>query len=139
MARRGSSIGFFGIFGRSEDLRRLDTAMRAAGLHPALVPEGVKLTIVNLMKDHAPTGEPPHQAYPPVADLLAYCILGREHFVASNGEERCRAVESRIERALETGEGADAQMILLTLHARLTDREVVERYDLRVEEGGSSR
>ncbi|TWG92589.1 hypothetical protein L598_004900000200 [Mesorhizobium sp. J18] len=135
MARRGSSIGFFGIFGRSEDLRRLDTAMRAAGLHPALVPEGVKLAIVNLMKDHAPTGEPPPQAYQPVADLVAYCILGKEHFNASNGEERCRTVESRIERAPESGEGADAQMILLTLHAGLAEREVVERYDLRAEEG----
>ena len=35
------------MFGRSGDLRQLDAALRAADLHPALVPEGVKLTLVN--------------------------------------------------------------------------------------------
>ncbi len=37
-------LGFFGIFGRSHELRRLDQAVRAVGLHPVLVPEAVKLT-----------------------------------------------------------------------------------------------
>ena len=29
MARRGLSIGFFGLFGRSPELREFDTALRA--------------------------------------------------------------------------------------------------------------
>ena len=51
--RRRSSIGFMGIFGRSADLRQLDEALRSVDLHPRLVPEAVKLTVVNLLKDHA--------------------------------------------------------------------------------------
>ncbi|TIV36544.1 MAG: hypothetical protein E5V96_26260, partial [Mesorhizobium sp.] len=61
MARRRSSLGFLGMFGRSGDLRQLDEALRKADLHPALVPEGVKLTIVNLMNDRWPD-EPPADA-----------------------------------------------------------------------------
>jgi hypothetical protein len=39
--RKMSSIGLFGIFGRSEDLRALDAALRAVDLHPKLVPEAI--------------------------------------------------------------------------------------------------
>ena len=87
MARRRSSLGFLGMFGRSGDLRQLDAALRGVDLHPALVPEGVKLTIVNLMKDHWPD-EPPPQAYPSVAQLFGYCIAGPEAFERANGRER---------------------------------------------------
>src|SRR5262250_700735 len=52
MARRGSSFGFMGMFGRSHDLRQLDQALRSVDVHPAVVPEAVKLTTVNLPKDH---------------------------------------------------------------------------------------
>jgi len=41
------------MFGRSHDLRQLDQALRSVDVHPAVVPEAVKLTIVNLLKDHA--------------------------------------------------------------------------------------
>jgi hypothetical protein len=126
MAKRRSSLGFLGMFGRSGDLRQLDAALRGVDLHPALVPEGVKLTIVNLMKDHWPD-EPPPQAYPPVAQLFGYCIAGPEAFELSNGAER------RIEAALEAGDSFDAQIILMTLHAKLISGEVVERYGLRTD------
>src|SRR5947209_13388433 len=53
MARRGSSFGFMGMFGRSHDLRQLDQALRSVDVHPAVVPEAVKLTTVNLLKGHA--------------------------------------------------------------------------------------
>lgn len=79
MAQRRSSLGFLGMFGRSGDLRQIDTALRGADLHPALVPEGVKLTLVNLMTDRWPD-EPPPQAYPDVARLFSYCIAGPEAF-----------------------------------------------------------
>lgn len=134
MTRRNSSLGFFGIFGRSEDLRHLDRALRVVDLHPALVPEGVKLTIVNLMKDAWPDSDPPAEAYPPLAGLFAYCVVGREAFVRVNGEERLSDVETRIERALEGEESLDAQLVLLALHARLVNPEVIERYGLSAEE-----
>ena len=135
MTRRNASLGFFGMVGRSSDLRQLDQALRAVDLHPALVPEGVKLTIVNLMKDHWPQGEPPAEAYPPLAGLFAYCVVGREAFLRVNGEARVADVEARIETALDGGESLDAQLVLLALHARLANPEVVERFGLEAGEG----
>lgn len=117
------------MFGRSGDLRELDTALRGVDLHPALVPEGVKLTIVNLMKDHW-SEEPPSQAYPPVAQLFGYCISGPEAFERANGRNYMEEAEQRIEAALEAGDGFDAEIVLLALHAKLINPEVVERFGL---------
>lgn len=133
MARRRSSIGFFGLFGRSGDLRELDAALRSADLHPALVPEGVKLTIVNLMKDHWPD-EPPAHAYPPVAELFAYCVAGPEPFERANGRERLVDAERRLETALDVPDGFDAGIVLLALHAKLISADVVERFGIASEE-----
>lgn len=135
MARRGSSIGFLGRFGRSGDLRQLDAALRTVDLHPALVPEGVKLTIVNLLKDHFDVDEPPAHAYAPAACLVAYCALGAGAFAAANGEPPAIAVERRIEAATAAGAGHDADLILLCLHAGLIQPAVVDRFDLSAEEG----
>lgn len=117
------------MFGRSGDLRELDAALRGVDLHPALVPEGVKLTIVNLMKDHWPD-EPPPQAYPSLAQLFCYCIAGPEAFELANGLELRLDAERRIEAALVAGDSFDAQIVLMALHARLISAEVVERYGL---------
>lgn len=132
MARRQSSLGFLGRFGRSEDLRSLDSALRAVDLHPALVPEGVKLTIVNLMKDHL-GDEPPEASYLPLAGLFAYCAVGPDAFENVNGAERMADVEARIEAALVAGDSLDAQLVLLALHARLIQPAVVERFGLSAE------
>lgn len=129
MAPRRSSIGLFGLFGRSGDLRQLDAALRAADLHPALVPEGVKLTIVNLMKDHW-REEPPASAYPPLARLLAYCVAGPDAFGDVNGRDGAEDVERRIEAALDLPDSLDARLMLLALHAKLINSDVVDRFDL---------
>src|ERR1700751_1476470 len=115
------------MFGRSGDLRPLDDALRKADLHPALVREGVKLTIVNLMNDRWPD-EPPADAYSSVAQLCGYCVAGPETFEQANGKELTLEVEGRIEAALEAGDSFDAQIVLMTLHAKLINAEVVERY-----------
>ena len=133
MARRRSSLGFLGLYGRSGDLRSLDAALRAADLHPALVPEGVKLTIVNLMKDRWPD-EPPPQAYPPVAELFAYCVAGPDPFERANGADRRVDAERRIETALDAPDSFDAGIVLLALHAKLISAEVVERFGLESDE-----
>ncbi|MER8752509.1 hypothetical protein NKH57_25150 [Mesorhizobium sp. M1050] len=132
MAGRRSSLGFLGMFGRSSDLRQLDVALRAADLHPALVPEGVKLTIVNLMKDHW-SDEPPTKAYAEVAQLFSYCVAGPETFESSHGLPRRQDVERRVEAAVQAGDSFDAQIVLMTLHAKLISAEVVERYGLGTE------
>ncbi|MGX8010395.1 hypothetical protein ACVDG8_016245 [Mesorhizobium sp. ORM8.1] len=132
MAKRRSSLGFLGMFGRSGDLRQLDDALRQADLHPALVSEGVKLTLVNLMNDRWPD-EPPADAYSSAAQLCGYCVAGPQVFEQANGSERTQDVERRIEAALEAGDSLDAQIVLMTLHAKLINAEVVERYGLSAE------
>ncbi|WP_173933620.1 hypothetical protein [Chelativorans sp. Marseille-P2723] len=134
MVRRGSSIGFFGIFGRSEDLRRLDAGLRQAGLHPALVPEGVKLAATSLIAD-ADEPDPPPERYPPVAELMAFCALGEEVFGKENGAARLATICQRVEAALEAGAGRDAQIILLMLHARLIQPDIIDRYGIYAENG----
>lgn len=135
MARSRSSLGFLGRFGRSHDLRQLDEALRAVDLHPGVVPEAVKLTIVNLLKDHAIGEEPAPQAYRAAAELVAYCMVGASGLAASNPPAVVEHVERRIERALDEGASLDAQLILLTLHAKVIQPSVVERFGLRSDEG----
>lgn len=133
MARRSSSFGIFGIFGRSHDLRELDRALRAVDLHPRLVPEAVKLTTVNLLKNHAGGHEPPQDAYHTAAEMVAYCMIGAEAFAGANGDPLALKVERRIEAALTAGDSLDAQLILLTLHAGVTQPSVVREFRLTSE------
>lgn len=130
MTRQRPSMGFLGRFGRSSDLRQLDEALRALDLHPNLVPEPVKITVVNLLKDHAGGGIPAAQDYEGAAEIVAYCMVGADGFASANGQGAARGVESRIEAALLTGDSLDAQLILLTLHAEVIQPSVVERFGL---------
>jgi hypothetical protein len=130
MVRRRPSLGLFGIFGRSPKLRQLDQAFRALDLHPRLVPEAVKLTIVSLLEDHAVNGEPTLQAYRNAAEIVGYCMLGAGAFVSEDEPERLADVERRIERALEFSSTLDAKLVLLTLHARVIQPSVVEHFQL---------
>lgn len=130
MTRQRPSMGFLGRFGRSSDLRQLDDALRALDLHPNLVPEAVKITAVNLLKDHAGGGTPGAQDYAKAAEIVAYCMVGADGFGGANGEAAARRVEARIEAALKFGDSLDAQLILLTLHAGVIQPSVVERFGL---------
>jgi hypothetical protein len=130
MARTRSSLGLFGIFGRSADLRQIDQALRSVDIHPRLVPEAVKLTAVALLKDHAIGPEPAPQSYRAAAEILAYCMIGPDGFGGANGEDLTHAVERRIEAALEKPEGLDAQLVLLTLHAKIIQPSVVHQFQI---------
>jgi len=130
MARRYSSLGLFGIFGRSADLRAFDQALRAIDLHPRLVPEAVKLTAVALLKDHATGDEPEPKAYRAAAEIIGYCMIGPEGFAGANDEALTEQVEHRIEWALETGDNLDAKLVLLTLHAKVIQPSVIYRFQL---------
>jgi uncharacterized membrane protein len=132
MTRRRPSFGIFGVFGRSGDLCALDEAFRAAGLHPALVPDAVKLTVLNVLKDAK--GEAlAAQDYAEAAALLGYCTLGCDVFAAANGSPAAAAAEHRIEAAIEAGDGLDASLILLTLHAAIVHPGVKETYQFEIE------
>jgi hypothetical protein len=133
MQGRFPSIGFLGRFGRSSDLRQLDEALRALDLHPNLVPEPVKITTVNLLKDHAAGTKPAAQAYRAAAQIVGYCMIGADGFAGANGEPLTHEVEHRIEAALQAGDSLDAQLILLTLHANVIQPSVVDRFGLETD------
>jgi len=130
MARRYSSIGLFGIFGRSSDLRQIDQALRAVDIHPRLVPEAVKLTIVSLLKQRAEGGDPAPNAYRAAAEIVGYCMIGADAFAAANDAQLELDVERRIELALISGTNLDAQLVLLTLHAGVCQPSVIDRFQL---------
>jgi hypothetical protein len=126
-------IGFFGIFGRSSELRRLDQALREVDLHPRTVPEAVKLTTLKLLKEaHGEKPEPP--AFAAAAELLGYCMLGPQGFAEANGADLTAAVEGRLEAALAAGDSLDARLVLLALYAGVIQPAVVERYGLETGE-----
>ncbi len=121
-----SMFGFFGMLGRSRELQRFDRTLRGAGLHPRLVPEAVKLTTLKLLGKTGPNAGP----YAAAAELLCYCILGAQGFTEANDPGLTQAVEARLTAAIEAGDGLDARIILLTLHAGVIQPSVVERYAL---------
>jgi len=130
MARRRSSFGFMGRFGRSQDLRNLDAALRAVDLHPALVPEGVKLALVNLLKDRF-GDEPPLETYAPAAALFAYLALGAGAFAHANGDAAMNDASTRVDQALGR-ESLDADIVLLAHHAKMIQPDIVAHHGIEV-------
>ncbi|MBM3530441.1 MAG: hypothetical protein FJX62_20345 [Alphaproteobacteria bacterium] len=134
MVRRRPSLGLFGIFGRAPELRQLDQTFRALDVHPRLVPEAVKLTIISLLQDHAENGKPTPQAYRAAAEIVGYCIMGPVAFATLDDDASLvTAIEERIERALEFTSTLDAKLVLLALHAGVIQKSVVEHFQLESE------
>ena len=124
----------FDMLGRSTAMRALEDALRVAGLHPLLVPEPVKLTVIQLHKTQAvPTGQ--GAGFTDAAQLLAYCILGHEQFADSNSVAEAERADERVESALDEGDSLDAKLILLAFHAGLISPEVADRVDIDESEG----
>jgi hypothetical protein len=123
-------LRFFDMFlGRSTVMQALEDALRASGLHPLLVPEPVKLTMIELAKKHAPT-EPQDATFLEAATLLAYCVLGHEQFADSNDPDIAERADQRVEAALEHGDTFDAKLVLLALHAGLISPEIADRIEM---------
>ncbi|MCC5967675.1 MAG: hypothetical protein JJU24_16235 [Natronohydrobacter sp.] len=123
-------IRFFDMFlGRSTAIRALDDALRAAGLHPLLVPEPVKLTVIQLTKK-LDAGQRQDAAFAEAALLLAYCILGHQQFADSNSSEEAMRADQRVEAALDEGDTLDAKLILLAFHAGLITPEITDRIEI---------
>lgn len=133
MSRKRSSFGLFGIFGRSEDLRQFDRALRSLDVHPRTVPEAVKLAAVNLLKDHAIGDEPAPQSYRAAAEIIGYCMIGAEAFAGANDAALAAQVEQRIGAALQAADSLDAQLVLLALHAGVVQPSVVREFQLSAE------
>jgi hypothetical protein len=130
MVQRGLSLGLFGRFGRSAELRAFDDALRSVDLHPNLVPDAVKLTAVKMLKEQAPGSDPTLQAYRAAAEIIAYCMIGAPSFAGANSPALAAEVERRIDAALDEGASLDARLVLLILHARVIQPSVVEHFRL---------
>jgi hypothetical protein len=130
MAQRGLSLGLFGRFGRSPELRELDKALRSVDLHPSLVPEAVKLTTTRLLWEHAQEREPAPQSYRAAAEIIAYCMLGNDAFTHANDARLASTIEQRIDAALDAETSLDAKLVLLTLHAKVIQPSVVDDFML---------
>jgi len=118
------------LFGRSREVRRLNDALRSAGLDPGLVPDAVKIAALNLLKEAGPGGSPAPAAFGVVTELLAYCILGEQGFQDANGSGSTRKLERRMQAALVAGDSLDARLVLLTIHAGVIELALITRYDL---------
>ncbi|MCR9221250.1 MAG: hypothetical protein NXI21_13585 [Alphaproteobacteria bacterium] len=111
-------------------MRHLDDDLRAAGLHPALVSDAVKMTVIRLLKTaHGDAG--PHVA--DAAALVAYCTLGPGPYAEANGTDLTQAVERRLHKAVAEESSLDAQIVLLTIHADIIHPDVVEGFGLDVD------
>ncbi len=126
-------LGLFGIFGRSQDVQRIDDALRALGLHPNRMPDAVKLTMLKQLKEANGGRSPSMEACASASELLVYCSLGAKEFSQANGPSRTEAAESRLVAALDAGYGPDARLVLLTLHAHVVHPSVVEQFNLASE------
>ena len=122
--------GIFSMFGRSRELQQFDRELRDAGLHPALVPEPVKLTALMLLREIGPVTE---AASAHASRLLAYCILGRSDFEAANDATLVNAVEARVVVALGTDDGLDARLVLLAMHLGVIDPSVIDHFGLKAD------
>lgn len=114
-------------------MQRLERAFDAVGLRSRGVPDAVKLAALKQMKDAGSETMPSPEACAATAELLGYCMMGAESFAEINGAACAAAVETRLTRAIEAGDGLDARLVLLTLHAGLVREEVMRRYELAVE------
>ena len=123
-------LRLFNLFGKSAAMNALDDALRACGVHPILVPEAVKLTVTRLLKRDGAGSQ--DDLFGDAAELLAYCILGRDGFEQSNGVAAADRAEQRLQAAIDTG-SHDAKLVLLALHAGLMAPDIADRVD--VEDG----
>lgn len=126
------SIGFFGVFGRSPVLREFDSALRSVDLHPKLVPEAIKLTVMKLLMEQTGRDDPGAAAMRSAAEIVAYSIIGADAFAGANTNRLADDVEQRIDAALASGTSLDAKLVLLTLHARVIQQSVVDHFKLEV-------
>lgn len=127
-------LSVFGIRGRPKEVHRLSDALRDAGIHPALVPDSVKIAVIKLLREN--DGEKIADidtSCEKAAPMVAYCMLGRDEYADVNDVAAADEVENRLRLAIDSGESLDAQLAMLTLLARVTHPDVVDTFDLEID------
>lgn len=117
-------FGLFSLFGRAREIQTLDHALRDQGLHPRLVPDAVKMTVVRLVRGEGLSD------VSPAAPLLAHCILGAAEHADVTAPETAAAAAGRLADAVEVGDSLDARLVLLSMEAGLVHPDIVSAYAL---------
>lgn len=123
-------LGLFQLFGRSPELKALDNALRNAGLHPRTVPDAVKLTAIRLLREAHPGASIPEAAFEDAAQLLGFCMLGKDQFIASNSVRAAERADDRLQSAIAAGDSLDARIVLLALHSGVIVSEIADRFEV---------
>lgn len=130
-------FGLFGLRERSRHLQILEDHLRASGVHPQLIPEEVKLTVLKFVKAGPGlevNSRPNEAALAEAGRLLAYCFAGREEFVSSNGAGSDADPERRLGLALEAGAGIEASIVMLALASGIAHETIAERFEVETGE-----
>ncbi|SMF00254.1 hypothetical protein SAMN06265365_11433 [Tistlia consotensis] len=118
-------MSIWSLFGPSRERQRLDLALRRYGVHPQLLADPVKLTVLRLIGRH-----PAEAAIERAAVLIAYCLLGPEDFVEANPPGLAAEQEQRLGLALEAPQGEDARLVMLCLRSGLAESSIEARFEL---------
>lgn len=130
-------FGLFGLRERSRHLQILDDHLRSAGVHPLLIPEEVKMTVLKFIK--AGPGldldsKPNEPALAESGRLLAYCFAGPEEYIESNGPGSETEQERKLALALEAGEGIEARIVMLALASGIAHESIAARFEFETGE-----
>ena len=120
-------LRLFSLFGKSAAINALDDALRVFGVHPLLVPEAVKLTVIRLHRRDGAAAQDHRLGQ--AAELLAYGILGPEAFAEANDADAAARADHRLEAAISAGDSPDAKLVLLLLHAGLVAPDLADRIE----------
>jgi hypothetical protein len=121
------------FFDRSEDVQRLDRALRATGSHPLVFSDAVKLTTLKLLKGSDDREDIDQHQLESAAQLLGYCTMGPDEFAETKGPWECAAVETRLVAAFAGDErSVDEELVLLMFCAGLMHPDLVQLYGLKV-------
>ncbi len=121
-------FGLFGLFGKSKQMTALETELRTAGLHPHLLHDSIKLTVLRLLPEGGKAARP--EELRSAAQLLAYAILGPRDFAEATSLREKDEVERRLDAVLDHPDSLDAQIVMLALKTDNADPVITERFQV---------
>ncbi len=125
------------LFGKSREVRDLDRCLHQMGLNSHAVNDATKFTICKWIREIVPAQQAVEakdrqraDLQRAAAELLAYCVLGRDDFADANSPDLAQAQEARILEATEGQNDFDAGIVMLALHANIADPEIAARVEI---------
>ena len=121
-------FGLFGLFGKSKQMTALETELRQAGLHPHLLHDSIKLTVLRLLPEGGKAARPDELRG--AAQLLASAIRGPRDGAEATSVREKDQVERRLDAVLDSPSSLDAQIVLLALKTGNADPAMAERFEV---------